>query len=609
MGLENCDQNSVFDATTNNSNPIKKIAIELGNANSDRLKEIDSKNNVTLQSNGFQYEILKSISEIFDYINLLDFDNMVAKRFDQENNIIDHLDLINDPHTTINKQTVKGVIEGDKERFWRFTDLSTLEERMRGKKDITSNFKYEGDYWFRAQYIRIGADTNSPLSLIAYGIKDITQDKKSELEARQESMRLFNTLKSMATIYYSMHVVDLVENTVIEIDAKNEVKSLSEKISGADNMMRFVISGVTTDEYREAALEFTDLSTLPERMKGKRIISREFIGKRIGWFVASFISIDIDDKGRPIKIIFTTQSIDEEKKKEESLILKSNTDELTGFYNRRAYEEMISRLETKGVKNDFVYISIDVNGLKDVNDNIGHIAGDELLVGACDCMRRCIGPYGNLYRTGGDEFIALISASEQQLRSILMAFDERVDAWKGTLIDSLSLSYGVVRRSEMLESSMHDIAVLADKRMYEAKERYYSTLGIDRRGQKEAYSALCSLYTKIMKINLTTDEFQILNIAPEEAADELPSTNKFSERLEIFYKLNKIHPDDLAFFTRKINMDYMRDYFKRNKNSLNVLYKRLYGNEYRNTILKMIPSSDYEDDNQKVFLYVERIDK
>ena len=50
------------------------------------------------------------------------------------------------------------------------------------------------------------------------------------------------------------------------------------------------------------------------------------------------------------------------------------------------------------IPKDLVFVSIDVNGLKKVNDSMGHQAGDELLIGAAACMKKCFGRWGKVYR-------------------------------------------------------------------------------------------------------------------------------------------------------------------------------------------------------------------
>ena len=92
-------------------------------------------------------------------------------------------------------------------------------------------------------------------------------------------------------------------------------------------------------------------------------------------------------------------------------------DPLTNLYNRYAYIQDLENFETHGiVPSDLIAISLDVNGLKKVNDNLGHQAGDELLCGAAQVIRDTFGPYGKCFRTGGDEFIVLMSFRKKKMQ-------------------------------------------------------------------------------------------------------------------------------------------------------------------------------------------------
>jgi diguanylate cyclase (GGDEF)-like protein len=208
-------------------------------------------------------------------------------------------------------------------------------------------------------------------------------------------------------------------------------------------------------------------------MQDKKIISEVFMSKVIGWFRASFITIEKDWSGHPTKVVFVTQNIDKEKKKEEELLIKSNVDELTGLYNRRAFEDSIAEYGDNVTEPDFVFISLDVNGLKVVNDSMGHAAGDELLQGAAACMKRCFSPYGRVYRIGGDEFSATIFANDDQLEKIKQDFEEVTAAWSGEIVKSLSISAGYVPKREVTTTSIHEMSHIADMKMYEAKARHY----------------------------------------------------------------------------------------------------------------------------------------
>lgn len=308
------------------------------------------------------------------------------------------------------------------------------------------------------------------------------ESKQCELELALESEReQYSVLKSVAGVFYSMHILDLKKDRVTEFYGQNEVKEIVSQKMGAKETMENVMKAVTSPEYLDAALKFTDLSTLPERMKGKKLIDEEFVGNRLGWFRMQFIAMDTDEDEKPEKVIVTTHCIDEEKKQKERLIYYSKTDELTGFFNRRAYEQDISCYENDEIEDDFIYITLDLNGLKMINDSLGHIAGDEMLVGACECMRSAFGKYGKLYRTGGDEFVAVLWMDEETLNHALSNFETEVENWSGKLVKSVSVSFGTVTRKEKPNDSIRQISILADQRMYDAKAEYYKKHGIDRR--------------------------------------------------------------------------------------------------------------------------------
>lgn len=173
--------------------------------------------------------------------------------------------------------------------------------------------------------------------------------------------------------------------------------------------------------------------------------------------------------------------------KEATLFEKSSTDNLTGLYNRNSYENDIAILNLEHDNEDIAFLSIDVNGLKNINDSLGHAAGDELIIGVGQCMKNYLSCYGKAYRIGGDEFVAILHVNENILKLILEDFNTAINNWSGKYVKSISVSIGYVMKNEMAFSSIRKIVRLADKRMYEAKSEYYKRMGIDRRkiGDKE----------------------------------------------------------------------------------------------------------------------------
>lgn len=160
---------------------------------------------------------------------------------------------------------------------------------------------------------------------------------------------------------------------------------------------------------------------------------------------------------------FVTNSLD--RKKQQAYLEKlSYRDMLTGLYNRNRY---IERLEAyKQVQDQQIgAIYIDLNGLKKVNDEQGHRAGDELIVQAAGTIAGIFAE--DAYRVGGDEFVVILldvsredfARKTEQLRRQMQ--ENSVDASIG----------GVWQAST---ENLEDLLRLADENMYREKKRYYS---------------------------------------------------------------------------------------------------------------------------------------
>lgn len=424
--------------------------------------------------------------------------------------------------------------------------------------------------------------------------------------ANKERDEQLSILKSMSDIYYSMHYIDLTRNSLKEYTAQGQVEAVVKKNNGVDakKMVREVMQATMTPEYLDEALAFANLSTLPERMKDKKIISKELLGRNVGWIQMSFITIEADSNHVPTKVICSIMVIDEEKRKEESLVKQSNTDELTSCFNRRAYEEDVRSYMEELPEDYFVYVSMDVNGLKAVNDTLGHAAGDELLQGAAKCMLQCFGNYGRVYRTGGDEFVAMIFANKDRLTEIKLDFDDVSLHWHGELVKEISVSTGYVTKAECPDLDVRQMAVLADQRMYEKKDDYYHNKGINRKGLQEAHEVLCRLFYKILKINITQDSYEIVSVNESIKSNEDDYGNQISTWLCAFARSNHICEEDLEEFLKRTDLAYLQESFQSGKKVVDVLFKMQMENQIKSAIMKFVPANDYTDDDQRLYLYV-----
>ena len=151
------------------------------------------------------------------------------------------------------------------------------------------------------------------------GIMVREEDIKLKATSRQyqsESKKIYGALEALSKSFVSIHLFDL------RLNKQNSVKStqfidvfIKEEDDGATQIKK-VMQGVSHDSYAARMVEFVDLATLPERMKGRRVISQEFMGKNEGWCMSSFLVVEKDDEDKPTKVIHVVQNIDEAKRRE-----------------------------------------------------------------------------------------------------------------------------------------------------------------------------------------------------------------------------------------------------------------------------------------------------
>ena len=157
-------------------------------------------------------------------------------------------------------------------------------------------------------------------------------------------------------------------------------------------------------------------------------------------------------------------------------------DPLTGLKNRRSYALELEKLNRRQDLSDISVATMDINGLKVTNDSFGHNAGDDLLKGAATAMKAYFGKNGwKLYRTGGDEFVALTTKPVGDKNDIVAEFKMQLKQFHHELIKELSVSIGVAKACENKVTSVEELTKIADKKMYADKEIFYSDSSHERR--------------------------------------------------------------------------------------------------------------------------------
>lgn len=153
------------------------------------------------------------------------------------------------------------------------------------------------------------------------------------------------------------------------------------------------------------------------------------------------------------------------------ILQQTKKDSLTGLLNRHAYHADIC----KNSEEITALISIDMNGLKTLNDTLGHVAGDEALVTLALCFHKALKSRQFGYRVGGDEFVIICrKTSERDLAELIRRIEDNVGATKYNCAVGYSYSPdGKKPVDDMLRES--------DVMMYAAKDRYYAESENNRR--------------------------------------------------------------------------------------------------------------------------------
>lgn len=127
----------------------------------------------------------------------------------------------------------------------------------------------------------------------------------------------------------------------------------------------------------------------------------------------------VNSQGEVFGVQIASIDITKRKKAEDELFFLSYHDELTGFYNRRYFENELSRIETSA-EFPLSIIICDINGLKLINDSFGHASGDKLLIKAAQTIQTACPEGAIISRIGGDEFAVLLPKvnSEQTLETV-----------------------------------------------------------------------------------------------------------------------------------------------------------------------------------------------
>ena len=331
----------------------------------------------------------------------------------------------------------------------------------------------------------------------------------ASFEKLQSSMEISQNL--MDTEYYAMRLVVEardIENYPEELDevklsAKDKALSNEKKLERARTMVfdsEYYSKKVRINNNIQSSLDELEKQTEDSEAAELKTTQRKFLFLRIVilfaticlfltvWF-ASYLGIKPILKA--VQRIKDNEKLPEEGPTEfrylvnaynkmydvyqESLVrlnYKAYHDELTGVYNRAGYQSIISTVEL----NSTYMLMFDVDDFKNINDTLGHEAGDAVLKRLVEVLQRNFRPSDSLCRIGGDEFVLFLRNFPQKRDDLIAAKLEKVNnelSHPEGDAPAMTISVGVVHGSEAGE--LREFFEKTDVAMYKSKQKGKST--------------------------------------------------------------------------------------------------------------------------------------
>ncbi len=251
------------------------------------------------------------------------------------------------------------------------------------------------------------------------------------------------------------------------IDAKVDPRTLSNPLVAGEFGLRFYAAAplCTSDGFNLGTICVID-------RQPRQITDEE---KSILKDLAAIVIDELELRLAALKVeLETSRRIKAEKEKEKAEKL-AKTDALTGLKNRGAFDDIINWQAMQASKffiGDVAVVLIDLDGLKALNDTMGHQQGDALLRSFAKALRSVFRHEDTAYRLGGDEYALLLPIKTgADLKSVKQRITQVIEATRLSGFEQVDASVGIATLCEANGSSQKALG-LADARMYAEKQEH-----------------------------------------------------------------------------------------------------------------------------------------
>ncbi|MBR5089860.1 MAG: GGDEF domain-containing protein [Ruminiclostridium sp.] len=379
----------------------------------------------------------------------------------------------------------KLVYEEDQDMFLRTFHKEKLLEAVNNGGSFTLDYRLVIKGVPRFYNLKTIRGTGSDDDYIIIGVRNVDAQVRRENEANAELETYSHIAKALASRYEVIYYINVDDFSFIEYSSSEEYAKLGVSKQGSDffSSAKDDIKNFIYPEDCARILEELDRERFMLNIEANGSLTltyRQLLGDR-----TQYVSMmAVKPKNDPHHVVIGVVNIDADKRREvayrEALgnaIEVANHDSLTSVRNKHAYSAIEDEMDEKilnGNVRDFAIAIFDVNGLKDINDQLGHVAGDEFIKSACEIICHTF-KHSPVFRVGGDEFAVILSGSDYKDRGVLMGrIESIVKENKRTRL--VTVAGGISSFDPKTDRCVRDVFERADAAMYENKKMFKTSV-------------------------------------------------------------------------------------------------------------------------------------
>lgn len=284
--------------------------------------------------------------------------------------------------------------------------------------------------------------------------------------------------KATEQLYENIYEIDISHNQAASEETEKYFESLGAPPNiPYDQALKVIAEKQIKQEFRQGYLDtFCSQNVLRAFQEGKDHLEYSFMisndGENYYWMriIAQIFSWAEDNS---VRMLVYRQNIDEEKRRELFMSEQMQKDSLTGLYNKAATQDHIREMMARRPGGKFAFFILDIDNFKGANDQLGHAAGDAVLVKFAQTLRAQFRESDVVGRIGGDEFVAFMPVPDHQVtvekaRTLNAAqyseFKSEAGTWR------ISTSIGVALAPDA-GTDFETLYKRADIALYQTKER------------------------------------------------------------------------------------------------------------------------------------------